>query len=123
MEGKKVGISEDLLKVKSLIGKPTKRTYTRSVEDIIVQLRDVTTRLDSVEKRLRLRKDSSPAILKKKSQIVFLLRQQKQLTAMQLGTLLKISRTRANEYLREMEKDGIVSGTTRAKKRYYMFCK
>jgi len=123
MESKRVGINEDLLKVKSLIGKPTKRAYTRGVEDILVQLRDVSTRLDTVERRLKLQKDSSPAILKKKSQVVFVLKQQKQLTAAQLGALLKISRTRANEYLRGMEKDGILAGVTQGKKRYYMLRK
>lgn len=122
MVAKRVAIAEDLLKIKNLIGKPTKRNYTQGVEDILVQLRDVNSRLDSVEGKLKLKKESSPAIIKKKSQVVFLMRQHKQLTAAKLGDLLRISRTRSNEYLREMEKDGIVEGVSQGRKKLYRLC-
>ena len=47
------------------------------------------------------------------------LKEHGKLTAYDLGQMLSLSRTRCSEYLKEMERAGIVKGTTSSRKRYY----
>jgi len=47
------------------------------------------------------------------------LREHGKLTAYDLGQMLSLSRTRCSEYLKEMERAGIVKGKTVSRKRYY----
>jgi predicted transcriptional regulator len=51
--------------------------------------------------------------------IADLLQTNKRLSSIQLAKLINISRTRANEYLRMMEKLGIVKGFLIGKEKYY----
>jgi biotin operon repressor len=119
MGDKKVRVSKDLLMIKDLIGHPVKRPVSRGVEEIVVQLKELNKRVDDVERKLRLKKSNSPIILKKKKQIVFLLKQNKTLSSSKLGELLNISRTRANEYLKDMEEEGIVTGISKGRNKFY----
>lgn len=119
MKGEKVKVSKDLLMIKDLIGHPVKRPVSKGVEEIVIQLKDLNKRVDDVERKLRLKKSNSPIILKKKKQIVFLLKQNKTLSSSQLGELLNISRTRANEYLKDMEEEGIVVGISKGRNKFY----
>lgn len=123
MKEKRVEISKDLLMIKDIIGHPIRRPAITSIEEIVVQLKELNKRIDDVERKLRLKKSNSPVVLKRKKQIVFLLKQNKALSPSELGELLNISRTRANEYLRDMEDEGIVVGVSKGRNKFYKLVK
>ncbi len=57
--------------------------------------------------------------IKMKSMIKSLLGEHKQLTASQLSKLVNLSRTRCSEYLKEMERNGLVRGTNVRRQKFY----
>jgi sugar-specific transcriptional regulator TrmB len=61
----------------------------------------------------------SPVKNKRKRKVVEFLNQTKRLTASELSILLNISRTRCCEYLKELQKEGIVKNRLEDKKMYY----
>jgi predicted ArsR family transcriptional regulator len=65
----------------------------------------------------------SPVKIKRKREIVELLENHKKLTSMQLSLITGISRTRCNEYLRELEEEGMAKGTVDDKKKFYRLVK
>jgi Fic family protein len=110
----KVEISEDLLRVKDLIGKP-KRYFNEKVE-IKNQLEELGYKIEEIEKKIE---DRGNFDLRKIKEIIFLL-DDKELNSTEVGKILKISRNRANEYLIKMEKDGILTSRFVGKKKFYM---
>lgn len=115
----KVSVRKDLLKIKDIIGRAGKKGQPQGVEQIVLQLRDLNQRVDDVEKKLKMKKSNSPVILKKKKQIVFLLKQNGKMGSTKLGKLMDLSRTRANEYLKEMEEEGIVEAVKEGRRKLY----
>ena len=63
-------------------------------------------------------KPQSKAV-KTKEAIKLILQKYGELTAEQLSRLVKLSRTRSNEYLKEMEREGVVTSRVDRRKRYY----
>jgi predicted HTH transcriptional regulator len=116
---KRISVTEDLMRIKDMIGHPAKRAHYQTVDEIIVQIKELNEKVNDIEKKLKLKKSNSPMILKRKKQIVFLLKQNKALSPAKLGELLNISRTRANEYLKEMEEEGIVKGFSNGRRKFY----
>ena len=57
--------------------------------------------------------------IKIKEMIKLMLTQHGKLTAMDMGRMLSLSRTRCSEYLKEMEKEGALMGTVNCRKRFY----
>lgn len=112
----KVKISADLLKVKNLVGRPRKIRVREVKEEIIILLKELGHRVDKLERRFK--KELSDLNPKKEKQILFLLKQ-RAMTASDVGKKLGISRTRANQYLRHLEKEGILEGEIIGKKKYY----
>jgi len=91
-------------------------------DDILKKLNDIEEKLDNLN-NLNFNKDSAmpdgPVKVKRKKEIVNLLLKHKKLTATQLSYFIKISRTRCNEYLKELEGSGMVKGDLIDKKKYY----
>jgi len=56
---------------------------------------------------------------KVKDTIITLLKRYGSLNSVQLAKLLQLSRTRCNEYLKEMEEEGILESEWRGRKKYY----
>ena len=112
----KVKVSEDILKIKDLIGKPRKVGVRDIKEEILTQLKELGHRVEVLEKRLK--EKESVATLRRKKQIIFLLRRGPA-TASDLAQKLSLSRTRINQYLKRMEKEGIVKGELKGKKKFY----
>lgn len=56
---------------------------------------------------------------KTKEAIKLLLKKYGELTSEQLSKILKLSRTRCNEYLKEMEEEGITKSRIYCRKKYY----
>ncbi len=113
---RKVEISEDLLRVKSLVGRPRRIRVREVKEEIAIMLRELGHRVEKLEKRLS--KEENDLNPKKEKQILFLLKQ-KPMTAQEVGLKLGISRTRANQYLRYLEKQGVLEGDVKGKKKFY----
>ena len=57
--------------------------------------------------------------VKTKDAIRLILQKYKELTSSQLSTLIKLSRTRCNEYLKEMENEGILLSKINCRKKLY----
>ena len=113
---KKIKISEDLLKVKDLVGRSGQIRLRNAGDEVLTQLKELGYRVDKLEKNPK--KMGSSVNLKRKKQILFLLKE-KTMTSADIGKVLKLSRNRANEYLKAMEKEGIIKGLIRERKRYY----
>jgi Fic family protein len=108
----------------------------QKMDDILFRLREVEKRLEGVRRERihdlleyeKLTKKSgekpeSLRTLKVKSMIKSLLEEHKKLASSDLSNLLNLSRTRCNEYLVELEREGVVQGTTVRRKKFYMLKK
>lgn len=111
-----VEISKDLLKVRNQI-EGGKFELSDPKEEIFTQLKELNHRVDELETRMK--EERSKIQLQKKKQIIFFLREKEEMTSSQVGEALDISRNRANEYLKQMEDEGIVEGERRGRKKYY----
>ena len=113
---KKVKISEDLIKVKDLVGRASHVRVRNVRDEVMTQLSELGYRMEKLEKGSA--KMGSNVNLKRKKQIIFLLKE-KSMTAADIGKALKLSRNRANEYLKSIEKEGIIKGSIIERKKYY----
>jgi response regulator of citrate/malate metabolism len=105
----------------------------QKMDDILFRLREVEKKLEGVRrerihdlleyekmtKRPGKERPESIRTLKVKSMIKSLLEEHKKLASSDLSNLLKLSRTRCNEYLVELEREGVVRGTTVRRKKFY----
>lgn len=104
----------------------------QKMDDILFRLREMEKKLEGV-KRERIHdiieyqkvstsgkgRPESMRTLKVKSMIKSLLEEHKKLASPELSQMLKLSRTRCNEYLIEMEREGVLKGTTIRRKKFY----
>ncbi len=112
----KVIISEDLLKIRDMIGRPRKIKIRDSREEVLIQLKELGYKIETMEKN---KKEADKSIApKRKKQIIFLLKDRK-LISPDVGKALGISRSRANEYLKFMEDEGILRSEKRGRKKFY----
>lgn len=113
----KVFVSEDLLTIRNLIGRPRRIKVRDSTEELLIQLKELGYRIEVLEKNKR---ESEKSITpKRKKQILFLLKNRKMISE-DVGRALGISRTRANEYLKFMEEEGILASEKVGRKKFYM---
>lgn len=116
----RVSIKEDLLKIKDIIKKPGKsRSYIEEADQILFQLRDLNAKADRILENIQGMRNS-PVRLKRKKQIISIIKDRNRVSASELANLLKLSRTRCTEYLVELEREGIVQGVTDRRIKYYM---
>jgi len=84
---------------------------------------DLNERLTRLEKRIsgevEPRSEFVPLSLKNKSAIKLIIQRYGEITSADLSKIVKLSRTRCNEYLVEMEKEGILLSKIKGKKKYY----
>lgn len=111
----KVIISEDLLKIRDMIGRPRKIKIRDSREELLIQLKELGYKIETMEKRQNTDKSIAP---KRKKQIIFLLKNRK-LISSDVGRALGLSRSRANEYLKFMEQEGILISEKKGRKKFY----
>ncbi len=117
LEEQKIKISEDLLKIKDLVGKPRRSTYEES--EIKTQLKELGYRVEEIGKKVGGKGNLD---LKKIKGIIFLLKD-REMSSPEIGKILKISRNRASEYLKKMEVDNILKSSFIGKKKYYSVLK
>ncbi len=116
----KVKVSKEILKIKDIISAPRKVRVRDIQEEFLIQLRELGHRVDSIEKNSR--KENTAIDLKRKTQIIHILKNQP-LTSEEVGMQLKLSRSRTNQYLKAMEKEGILEGKSEGKKKLYVAIK
>jgi hypothetical protein len=129
MKGGKLKRGEDvqmLFDIKHLIEKS--RTIIKPGEESNVS--KIYSELDNLNKKIEDLKSiviigvknrrESPKKNKVKKQIILILQKHKRLDSQQLGNLLRLSRVRANEYLRELETEKIAKGVVIKRRKYYM---
>ena len=84
---------------------------------------DINQRLSNLEKKMdgefESRNNFVPLILKNKSAIKLILQRHGKISSSKLSQIIKLSRTRCNEYLIEMEKDGILVSKMEGKEKFY----
>jgi len=109
----------------------------QKMEDILFRLRELEKKIEDVKRdrihefldyeklasRSRTVDGESIRTLKVKGIIKSLLGEHKKLTSAQLSKLINLSRTRCNEYLIDMERKGIVKGTTIRRQKFYELAK
>ncbi|MGC8812678.1 MAG: winged helix-turn-helix domain-containing protein [Candidatus Aenigmatarchaeota archaeon] len=89
-----------------------------------ITLEDIVRRIEKLESMIQ--KESENESVRKakiKDQIISLLEQHKRLTSSQLSKLINLSRTRCNEYFRELTAEGITEGVLVDRKKYYKLVK
>jgi len=83
------------------------------------KLKEIASDLEILKRNLKIEEVGMPLSKKNRELIKILLKRHGKLTSKQVADLLGISRTRAVEYLVEMEREGIVEGKFEGKKKYY----
>ncbi|MEM5853498.1 MAG: winged helix-turn-helix domain-containing protein [Candidatus Aenigmatarchaeota archaeon] len=85
------------------------------IQEIESRLREVERIISAGGFQLR----TKPVSSKTKEAIKMILQKYGELTPSQLSKLIKLSRTRCNEYLKEMEREGIAISRIESRKKYY----
>jgi response regulator of citrate/malate metabolism len=105
----------------------------QKMDDILFRLREMEKKLEGVKRErihdiLEYQKIASPPgkerpesirTLKVKSMIKSLLEEHKKLATAEIAQMMKLSRTRCSEYMVELEREGVVKGTTVRRKKFY----
>ena len=112
----KIKVRADVLRLKSLISEPSRIRVRNDADEFVTQLRELGYRLEELEKRLE--DNETSASLKRKKQIIMILKSGKK-TSTEVGRILKISRTRSSEYLNALEKKKIIVSERIDRKKYY----
>jgi Fic family protein len=80
---------------------------------------ELVERIERMEKMLEMPEDEGVRKGRVKEQVISLLQQNKKLTSTQLSKLIGLSRTRCNEYFRELLKEGKAEGVIINRQKYY----
>jgi biotin operon repressor len=85
------------------------------------QLNDLNSKFDELRDIVITAKSrgDSPRKIKTKKDIISMLNKYSRLNPEKLGNLIGLSRVRANEYLKELEGEGITKGIEVGKKKFY----
>ena len=121
MKGSKedVKVGKDLLKIKDQIRRPVKRKDRKSqMAQIESQLSELTEKIEEIRDNIS-GNGSSYTKLKKKKEIIYILKNEGEVTTTELSDMIDLSRTRSSEYLNEMRKEGILKAKKSGKKKYY----
>lgn len=86
------------------------------------KIKEIENKLREVERIIAaggFKLNTKPVSSKTKEAIKMILQKYGELTPSQLSKLIKLSRTRCNEYLKEMEREGIAVSRIESRKKYY----
>jgi Fic family protein len=97
--------------------------FQNTDSDFANKLNELTQRIDAIEEKFDQEKEDTIRKSKWKEQIISLLEQHKKLSSSELSSLVNLSRTRCNEYFRELLKEGLTEGVIIGKKKYYKLVK
>ena len=82
---------------------------------------ELVARIEKLERQFQGQNNAVETVRqnKVKEQIISALKENKKLTANELGNLIGLSRTRSNEYLRRLAKEGVAEGIIIGRQKYY----
>jgi len=113
---------KDLVEIKGMIDKANNICHDDPLIQRIEELDRKISRInESFQREDSIKKNhpESPVKIKRKREITKLLESHSRLTSTQLSLITGISRTRCNEYLRELEEQGLAKGIVNNKKKFY----
>lgn len=113
----RVVINKDLIKIKDLV---CRREVVSIDSHDGIQISEISKKVDELEGRLRVRKSRSATVFRRKKQIAYVVKKHGQVSSTQVAKELNISRNRANEYLKDMERANLLRSTKRGKVAFYM---
>jgi biotin operon repressor len=107
-----------LLRIKPLIRSILTQKTKEEVR--VTEIDELIRRIERIEKMLE-EKQKTEGVRKArvKERIIELLKEKKKLSSSQLSKLIGLSRTRCNEYFRELTKEGITEGVLIGREKYY----
>ena len=111
LSSSQVSLSEDSAQGTIATVRPNERNQD-NVDELV-------QRVEKIEKFLEIQDNEGVRKGKIKEQIISLLQQNKKLTSSQLSNLVGLSRTRCNEYFRELTKNGETEGVVINRQKYY----
>ena len=95
----------------------------KKLDDIYSRLTKVDKKLEAIEKKSKreVTSEKKEGVRKSriKEKIKSVLKQHKKLTSSQLSQLIGLSRTRCNEYFKEMTREGITESVMIGRKKFY----
>lgn len=97
---------------------------SEGVEQLNKKLDDIREILLEIKKESKPKKEEVvPVKMRTKQAIKLFLKRHGKVTPSMLANVIGLSRTRCNEYLKEMEEEGIVKGEIEGKKKFYTLIK
>lgn len=125
-------IQKESIKFDKGIDIGTMHVLEKKMDDILFKMRELERKIENIRRERiyefmemeRLAKkvepeEESPRTKKMRAMIKSLLEEHGKLSAAQLSKMVKLSRTRCSEYLIDMERKGIVEGTTIRRQKFY----
>jgi DNA-binding transcriptional ArsR family regulator len=121
------GKNENELPIEEILRQMDAQRAQMAIE--LERLKNLGEKIQEIESRLRemeriistggFKLNTKPVTSKTKEAIKMILQKYGELTPLQLSRLIKLSRTRCNEYLKEMEREGILTSRIESRKKYY----
>lgn len=102
---------------------PVKSEEISQSNELIEKINNLSERIGSLEGKMDVEKDESARKSKIKEQILSLLQQHKKLSSVELSNLVNLSRTRSNEYFKELSDERLVEGVIVGRQKYYKLVK
>ncbi|MFC2143027.1 hypothetical protein ACFLQN_01365 [Candidatus Aenigmatarchaeota archaeon] len=120
-------VVRELLKIREEI-ESRKVKPIENEEDLSAKIVKLSKKIDTLHEMIKGNKvnknvDQSPVKTRKRNQVMELVEKNIKLSSYDLSFLMNISRTRANEYLKELERDGLLKNELIDKKMYYRVVK
>ncbi|MBR9679789.1 MAG: winged helix-turn-helix transcriptional regulator [Candidatus Altiarchaeota archaeon] len=113
---RKISVKEDILRVKTLIQNPRKLSIRPEIDEILIHVRELSSKIDDLKKDWE--KSQTTTSLKRRKQVLIVLKRE-QMTSTGVGNAMGMSRTRATEYLKKLESEGLVKGEKKGKQKFY----
>lgn len=89
----------------------------------VIEIEELIKRIERIERALRLGGKEGVRKRRMKEKIILLLQENKRLSSYQLSKLIGLSRTRCNEYLKELAREGLAEGVIIGRKKFYRLVK
>jgi Mn-dependent DtxR family transcriptional regulator len=129
-------LQKEKVGVKDVPGIDSMKFMENKMDDILLKIRELEKKVETVKRERitefmeleklttkSMEKGESVRTLKIKSMIKSLLSEHGKLSCEELARMVKLSRNRCNEYLKELERAGTVEGTRVRRKRFYSLVK
>jgi len=125
-------LQKERVGIKDVPGIESMSFLENKMDDILLKIRELEKKVEHVKRERitefmeleklttkSMEKGESVRTLKIKSMIKSLLSEHEKLSCEELARMVKLSRNRCNEYLKELERAGTVEGTRVRRKRFY----